>query len=204
MKKEVTRIGITFSPPTFKFEYTKGSSNNYHKTICMREYCKNCTDKECAMTAVEGPSETALIAESLMEKHVELRDVPETTCMIEKLFSGFMYTKANLEGSAGGQSINSTEVPELELNMPESKTKRDSCILRSNQVDDKDLAIISSIEKERLKNYGDLNRASEKELNTAKNDMETIFERHQILPCDDAYEYDKRREFEPDDESSWD
>ena len=33
--------------------------------------------------------------------------------------------------------------------------------------------------------------------------MESIFDRHQILPSDDGYEYDERQEFEPDDESSW-
>ena len=50
----------------------------------------------------------------------------------------------------------------------------------------------------------DLNRVSESRLKKAKAQMEVIFQKAQIKPNDELYEYDKRVEYEPESDSSWD
>ena len=52
--------------------------------------------------------------------------------------------------------------------------------------------------------YEDLNHASEEQLSLAKKEMNVMFEHTLITPGDARYEYDKRIEFEADEESSWD
>ena len=52
--------------------------------------------------------------------------------------------------------------------------------------------------------YEDLNRASEEHLTLAKKEMNVLFKHTLIAPGDATYEYDKRIEFEADEESSWD
>ena len=50
----------------------------------------------------------------------------------------------------------------------------------------------------------DLNHASDEQLTMAKKEMNFLFEHTLITPGDARYEYDKRIEFEADEESSWD
>ena len=52
--------------------------------------------------------------------------------------------------------------------------------------------------------YEDLNHASDEHLTKAKKEMNFLFEHTLITPGDARYEYDKRIEFEADEESSWD
>eukprot|EP00984_Skeletonema_dohrnii_P026399 scaffold15753_cov69-Skeletonema_dohrnii-CCMP3373.AAC.2 len=57
---------------------------------------------------------------------------------------------------------------------------------------------------QKLTKYEDLNHASEEQLSLAKKEMNVMFEHTLINPGDARYEYDKRIEFEADEESSWD
>ena len=53
-------------------------------------------------------------------------------------------------------------------------------------------------------NDGDLNKVSDEELNAAKVRMDVHFKDGQIKPGDKNYEYDRRIEFDPESDSSWD
>ena len=52
--------------------------------------------------------------------------------------------------------------------------------------------------------YGDLNQASDDQLALAKARMNVDFESNRLTPNDPNYVFDKRQDFEPMSDSSWD
>lgn len=101
-EKSITRIAISYNPPTFKFEYTKGPGRaKHHKNVCMEKYFNH------TMSSVER-TDIISIVEALTEKHVEFTQVPEETMerMVGKLFSGCCIPRqaANLDGRADVQT----------------------------------------------------------------------------------------------------
>ena len=50
----------------------------------------------------------------------------------------------------------------------------------------------------------DLNKVSEEELKNAKAQMEIVYNTHRLKPDDERYVYDKRVDYDPDSDSSWD
>lgn len=55
-----------------------------------------------------------------------------------------------------------------------------------------------------LHGIGDLQRAMPAALQAAKSKMEIVFEANRIAAGDEGFEYDKRREFTPAEDSGWD
>lgn len=112
---------------------------------------------------VEGSPEVTTIVESQMEKYSELREVLETTCMVEKLFSRLVHAKTNVEGCKQMQAMLPTATSASEIDMPrergatEGEEIEDNRSLRPMQADNNDTIIMSSTKRERLKRYGDLN-----------------------------------------------
>lgn len=114
MKEEkiITRISLTYFPPTLKFEFTKGTRRTkYHKIVSME---KHFTDFS---SATERSVDTPSIVKALTLKHDELNQVPDLMMIriIEKLFSSCTTNKAtNPDADA---SLDFMEPPGLRVNM---------------------------------------------------------------------------------------
>jgi hypothetical protein len=52
--------------------------------------------------------------------------------------------------------------------------------------------------------HSDLNKVSDEELKKAKAQMEIVYNLHRLKPDDERYVYDKRVDYDPDSDSSWD
>lgn len=155
-----------------------------HKPPCFKfQYMKSSSSTRSYHKKVDinlsDCSESLNLVASLAEKHPELCQVPTQTLvdLIDELFSsGKQLEKANDE-------IN---------NIFYSPAKNDC------------QKIAMKHGQEMKHEYEDLNHASEEHLTEAKKDMNFLFEHSLITPGDARYEYDKRIEFEADEESSWD
>lgn len=141
---------------------------------------------------------------TLSDRHEALLQIPEETMerAIEKLLT--MYKKLYHD------SYSDDLVPE------QSQSSEYHHIDKSSIIAGKRLAYLHDSVKatpeasacketgKRLEGYEDLNEASDEVLSLAKNDMCVTFEKSVILPDNDKFEYDKRIDFHPDEDSSWD
>ena len=208
--KILTKVAVTYHPPTFKFEYTRsGSLTKYHKRI-------NLANSEWRIASTEEFSRE--ITKALVERYTELIQIPSKK--IERLISKLLSRNPNLHLEK------SVDAP-MQVNMSISKgsllvtplrerpklQRMNSCDVADNEATSRLqlhsasqlVATVSSKEKERLKAFGDLNKVSEQELIAAKDEMTKVYEKSIVMPGDDEYIYDKRVDFHgPDEESSWD
>jgi hypothetical protein len=98
MKEEkiITRISLSYNPPTLKFEFTKGKRRaKFHKNVSMVKYFNSSSER-----SIDVPS----IVEVLASKHDVLNQVPEKMMIsvVEKLFSSFrLHEVTNLDPESG-------------------------------------------------------------------------------------------------------
>jgi hypothetical protein len=188
-KKFITRISITYNPPTFKFEYTKGRCRDkYHKHVRLERYLDGSSSG--AHSSIERSKDAMSIATAIANRHEELRQVPEETMerVIEKL----------LTSHKSGQDLYSNVISEQshhEFSVIASGSKP------AHELDD---AQANEEIEGRVERCEDLNEVSDELLSMAKKDMNVTFEKFLILPENERYEYDKRIDFHPDEDSSWD
>lgn len=188
-KKFITRIAITYNPPTFKFEYTKGRCRDkYHKHVRLERYLDGSSSG--AHNSMERSKDAMSIVTAMADRHEELRQVPEETMerVIEKLLTSH---KSGLESYSDVASDQSRH----EFSVIASGSKP------AHELDD---AQANEDFEGRVQIYEDLNEVSDEMLSMAKKDMNVTFEKFLILPKNERYEYDKRIDFHPDEDSSWD
>lgn len=197
VNKSLTKVAVTYHPPTFKFEYTRGGSfAKYHKRISLVKLMN--FNSEWRIASIEEFSQE--ITKALVERYTELIQIP--SIKIERLMSKLLSKIPNL-------SETYLDAP-MQVNMTISKgsllvtpLRERPKLRRTNSVSSD--APVSSEEQEKLTAFGDLNKVSEQELISAKGEMTKVYEKNNVLPGDDTYIYDKRIEFHsPDEESSWD
>lgn len=179
-QKFITRIAITCNPPIFKFEYTKGQRRDkYHKHIRLERYVDS--SLHSAVNSTEKPINVSSIVTAIADRHEELRQIPQDTMeqVIEKLLTIYKsYLVSELSQSVDCHHID-----------------------KSSEVTSKSTAFD---ETGRAGYSEDLNEVGDEVLSMAKNEMNVTFQKYQILPDNDRYEYDKRVNFYPDEDSSWD
>lgn len=154
-----------------------------HKPPCLKfQYMKSSSSKSHHKRIKINLSNTmncsaATYVAILAEKHPELSQVPAQTLidLIDRLSS---YRQTSL----GTENVSTDD--NLLSNIFYSPTK--------------------NVSKKLASRYDDLNHASEEELTHAKKEMNVLFAHAAITPGDARYEYDKRIEFDADEESSWD
>lgn len=244
MKDVIVKVAVTYDPPTFKYEYTKGPDQaKYHRVVGMADFVNLFNQHESHQTLSITDS-SFKIAQFLTEKHNELNQVPLDTIqhLVGKLLSFHSQLQLQMDNAEmqefptnvvhndghinmtiqSGSLLLSPLKPSVKFQSLCTKFTNNyiASITSSNMDEDEDhnnkykspptplkidMETISTQEKERLRGYGDLNKVTEKELEMAKEEMNCVFEKLQIVPGDEGYEYDKRREFgEPNEESSWD
>ena len=116
-KKLITRIAITYNPPIFKFEYTKGQGRDkYHKYIRLERYIDGSSGS--AVNSTERPTNAMSIVTGIADRHEELRQVPEETMerVIEKLLTIY---ESNLVLEQA-QSVDSQHIDESSEVTPKS------------------------------------------------------------------------------------
>lgn len=183
--KFISKIAITSHPPTFKFEYTKGRCRNkYHKHVRLEEYFNGLSIGRYN-DSTDRSTYVVSIVTSLLEKHDELHQVSEELMeqVIEKLLLNYI---SNQNSNNGGKPTRS----EADV----IACERSTFLLRDN----------THAAQRRIEWHCNLNEAPEKVLSIAKGDMDKVFEKNFILPNSDGYKYDKRVNFHPDEDSSWD
>jgi hypothetical protein len=153
-----------------------------HKPPCLKfQYTKSSSIRSYHKNVRINLSKTRDCAEAyvaaIVEKHLELSQVPRQTLV--DLIDSLSSYRATIQTEKSSSDDN------LLSNIFYSPTKNVS-------------------KKLTLRSYEDLNHASEEELTLAKKEMNVLFEHTSITPGDVRYEYDKRVEFEADEESSWD
>jgi len=201
-KKFITRIAITFNPPTFKFEYTKGRCREkFHKHVRLERYVDGSSSG--AHNSVERSIDAMSIVTAITDRHEELRQVPEETMerVIGKLLLCYMSNQSSnsYAVSVQSQSVECQHVDESNANACESEP--------AHKLDDTHAPLKAAAFGEtdrRSESYEDLNEATDEVLSKAKHDMSVTFEKYLILPGNDRYEYDKRMDFHPEEDSSWD
>ena len=226
VNKSLTKVAVTYHPPTFKFEYTRdGSFAKYHKRINLVKWTN--FNSQCRIASTEEFSQE--ITKALVERYTELTQIP--SIKIERLMSKLLSKNPNLSETSPMQ-VNMTiskgsllvtplrERPKLQRtssvssDAPVSSEEQEKLTAFGdlNKVSEQDLISakgemtpVSSEEQEKLTAFGDLNKVSEQDLMVAKGEMTKVYEKNNVLPGDDTYMYDKRVEFHsPDEESSWD
>jgi hypothetical protein len=188
-KKFITRIAIIYNPPTFKFEHTKGRCRDkYHKHVRLERYLDGSSSG--AHNSIERSKDAISIVTAMAGRHEELRQVPEETMerVIEKLLTSH---KSGLESYSDVAS----EQSHHEFSVIASGSKP------AHELDD---AQANEDIEGRVQRYEDLNEVSDEILSMAKKDMNVTFEKFLMLPENERYEYDKRIDFHPDEDSSWD
>lgn len=150
-----------------------------HKPPCLKfQYLKSSSTRPYHKNVgidLSNCSEALNLAAALAEKHPELCQVPTQT-LVDLI----------------DELFSSSRQPE--------KTSDDINNIFHSPIKDDSQKIGSATKHE----YEDLNHASEEYLAKAKKEMNFLFENTLITPGDARYEYDKRIEFEADEESSWD
>ncbi len=151
-----------------------------HKPPCLKfQYIKSSSTRYHKNIDINlsDCSETLNLVSALAERYPELCQVPNQTLvdLIDELFSS--------------------------RRQPENKSDDINNIFYSPIKNDSQKMNIASATKNE---YEDLNQASDEHVSKAKKKMNFLFEHTLITPGDARYEYDKRIEFEADEESSWD
>ncbi|KAL7522183.1 hypothetical protein ACHAWX_006872 [Stephanocyclus meneghinianus] len=254
-KVTVSRVAITYQPPMFKFEYTKGGRKlKYHKNINlstrtfiqpdMSEFVADLRfevrgrKNVAAAAAAKRISEVSeAITNALTGSYSELLQVPPSKIenLIKKLLlvnpmlidnsvqtgpierSADEQVQLNRSDGTGTFSVGSLRaLPTFQCrngvpNMINTSLSPSSSITEDEANEDSqdenmlEAQIVSIREREKLNGFGDLNKASEEDLQLAKNEMNEVYEKLRILPGDEEYVYDKRVDFEePEEDSSWD
>jgi hypothetical protein len=232
--KTVTKVAVTYDPPVFKFEYRKGRAKlKYHKnvdldlaayinTFLIDEERKMHRQKDLAsnVAATRITVSSREITTSLIESYDELQQVPPSKieCLIKKLLMAHQLAGIEEDQQAEQGHVNMTIqsgfLPVSPLRERPKLKRYDAVHERSLSVSTSKVAfdprktesqLVSSFQRDKLNRIGDLNRASDEDLQRAKNEMNEIFQQVQVLPGDEKYVYDRRMDFEePDEESSWD
>jgi hypothetical protein len=200
--KTVTKVAVTYDPPVFKFEYRKGRAKlKYHKNVDL--------DLAAATRITVSSRE---ITTSLIESYDELQQVPPSKieCLIKKLLMAHQLAGIEEDQQAEQGHVNMTIQSGF---LPVSPLRERPKLKHYDAVHETSLSVstskvafdLSSFQRDKLNRIGDLNRASDEDLQRAKNEMNEIFQQVQVLPGDEKYVYDRRMDFEePDEESSWD
>ena len=231
--KTLTKVTVTYHPPTFKFEYTKGkATSKYHKKVDLVNFYLSSIQLK--------PSSTVKLSQelthALVERYDELHQISLSNIdiLIQKLISANpssfstnhsahqkSQTRTNDGTVDGPKQINTSinngslivspiqERPPLQRHtvVQETTSIKSSPEDNNNNNNNKEehLERHSPKELDILSEFGNLNQASDVDLRAAKDGMSKVFEKYQILPGDVEYVYDKRIDFEdPDEESSWD
>ncbi|KAL3792888.1 hypothetical protein HJC23_004813 [Cyclotella cryptica] len=247
----VTKVAVSYHPPMFKFEYTKGRRNlKYHKNVNLatRTFIQPNMSEFVADLGFDGGGRKNVVAAvaakriaefsgeitiALMGRYSELLQVPPPK--IENLIKKLLAVNPMLiDNSVETSQIDNNADEQAQLNIsvrtdplsasphrvrPKLQRRNgvrnmiNRSLSASSSITDDDLndermlepQLASSQAKEKLSEFGDLNKASEDDLRLAKNQMNEVFEKLRLLPGDEEYVYDKRVNFEePDEESSWD
>lgn len=199
----ITRIAITFNPPTFKFEYTKGRCREkYHKHVRLERYFDGLSSG--AQNSMERSIDAMSIVTAITDRHDELRQVPEETMerVIGMLLSSYISNQCSNSDAVSGQSqpVECQHVDEPIAIACKSKSAHE--IDGAHAAPSK--ATVGDETDRRTERYEDLNEATDEVLSLAKHGMNVTFEKYLILPGNDRFEYDKRIDFHPDEDSSWD
>ena len=210
--KHLTKVAITYHPPTFKFEYTKESTNaKYHKRVDLETFIRSRKNEKCdrwpSSISVTGNTELSHdITEALIQRYRELLQIPspKIECLIQKLLTTNSTCSSERETVMSNKKC--TNVEPMQVNMSINNGSLLVSPLRERpKLQRQTASYVFEKEPNLLSAIGDLNQASEQELAVAKNKMNEVFEKCQLLPGDVEYLYDKRVDFEePDEESSWD
>lgn len=206
--KILTKVAVTYHPPAFKFEYSRGQARaKFHKKINLIDFVKSNMNVACSREDPVSSSilvmEPSAITEALINQYNELLQISPSKIegLIEKLLS-VNPTFARAQSRRPHQDM------PLQISMSISKGYLPVTPLlerpKSRRQITKEASELSSATQEQLNRFGNLNQASEEELAAAKDEMNKVFEKCRVLPDDDEYVYDKRIDFEPDEESSWD
>lgn len=201
----LTKVAVTYEPPTFKFEYIKMSTNQkYHKKVDLTTFIEG----GCGTSSISVTHNTELsyhITKSLIQRYSELLQIPSLRieCLIQKLIRTNPAFTTEKDTMTTDRCIH---VQPMQVNMSINKGSLLVSPLQEKSKLQRHTAVYDSDqERDLLADIGDLNQASEEELAVAKGKMNEVFEKCQILPADVEYIYDKRVDFEkPDEESSWD
>jgi hypothetical protein len=190
--KNLTRVAVTYHPPTFKFEYTKGNNKSkYHKRV---ELANLLNENGILMNENRVAELSRGIADTLMKRHDELHQI--STNKIVQLIQ-------RLLAAANGRL---RETP-MQINMSINTGTLAVSPLREKPQLQHPVTPIREVvvsDKSDISEYGNLNKASDDELRAAKEEMNIAFEKRQLMPGDLEYVYDKRVDFDADEESSWD
>lgn len=202
--KNLTKVAVTFHPPSFKFEYTKGNTKSkYHKKFGLADLINEPIEKNRVAKLSQE------IADMLVERHNELLQISQSkiVLLIRRLLTAHINDKQlrrnpiqlsmSIKGTLAVSPLR--EKPQLHRHIVPI-----SDVVVTDHKSDIHYASHSTDEKERLSEYGNLNKASDDELQAAKDEMTNVFEKYLVMPGDPEYVFDKRVDFEADEESSWD
>ena len=234
MQASVTKLAIKYKPPTFMIEYNNPQENEiYHRkisidiqnndstslssTIKAEALVNKIISSHCDLLGNYGVlfDKSLLLCknlllnyeEHLLEQHEKGENLSCDFNKEEKQNEDFLLDQHEKEDTL--LSINK-EIKQKK----ENKGCMDNDGLKINENASIDLLQQINTKKNELVkkndaanvNYGDLNKASLKELAEAKRNMNVTFESSCFKPGDDGYEYDKREAFDNVglDETSWD
>lgn len=208
LAKSLTKVAVTYNPPTFKFEYTKGTSAlKFHKKVDVTSLI----EENAVVSNENHVAECSQgITDVLIERYSELLQIApaKIKCLIQRLLSESLQRKTCIGESESQINMKINTGAALSVSPLRKNPKLQRHIRNHNSqcddVKDSDTQMDVEVTK-RISRFGNLNGASDQDLAIAKHEMNEVFEKQQVLPSHDEYMYDKRIDFEePDEESSWD
>lgn len=185
MLKIVTKIAITHHPRAIIVEFKKGLQENklFHKKVTFHRVNEKLDENALATIVIQKYPD---IFESV------------SRLIVEKMLKILLNRNDN----------NNDQVNPLSYkDGASSLSDNDETSNLSNHEESGPLSDNEGNYRPGVNNYGsseDLNGVSEEELYQAKKAMDEIFELKKVTPIDDHYEYDRRVDYYPESDSSWD
>lgn len=181
MSKIVTKIAITHHPRAIIVEFKKGLQENklFHKKVTFHR--------------INDKLDENALATIVIQKYPDIFE-SVSRVIVEKMLKILLNWNDNASNLSNNDQVNPLSYEDEASNL-------------SNYEESGALSDNEGRYRSGVNNYGsreDLNGVSEEELYQAKKAMDEIFELKKITPIDHQYEYDRRVDYYPESDSSWD